>query len=451
MAETPTLSGFRTALRRGVAHADSLLTHERLRNYPLIFVVLGAVLLAVSIVQRLSDPVVFGAVLPDYLAHWTGGALLLNGYGTDLYSIERQLGFQEPINGTSSVLSWFVSPPLVAALYAPFALLEYQVSAALWLVINVALLAACLWSLRLVAPTVIARRGGLVALVLCASAPVFELLGGGQDSAFVLSVWLLAIRMTAGRHQFLAGAMLGLVLLKPQHVLLVPLVLLATRRLGALSGFLVMGITQVGLSFALVGPAGIARWVGAIAGSGFAEQVQQDQAWKMVSVPAFLHAVLPEGAPGAVGTVLTVVVLSAAATALVLQLVRARRGAIAAGGGGERQVRSADGMVVLIATLSTIVVFSPHLVVYDAVLFFPVAMFLLEHRPTVTVRLSLAAAFCMMWLAPVFHLTVGQLAWPFSVGAAPWAAIPLVILWIESLKLIAQQVGPGVRTRITIA
>ncbi|MDN4610770.1 glycosyltransferase family 87 protein [Arthrobacter burdickii] len=397
-------------------------------------------------------PAVFGTVLPDYLAHWTGGALLLDGHGTDLYSIERQMGFQESINGTSSVVSWFVSPPLVAALYVPSALVEYPASAGVWLVINVILLAACLWSLRLVAPMLIARRRGLVVLVLCASAPAFELLGGGQDSAFVLAVWLLALRLIAGRHQFVAGAALGLALLKPQHVVLVPLALLVTRRFGALSGFLVMGLLQAGLSLALVGPVGIARWVDAITGSGFGEQVQQDQAWKMVSFPAFLHAVLPASAPSPIGSILSIVVLVAAAIVLVRQLMRRRRlfsQPFAAG--EEGHARGRDGMLVLIATLSTTVVFSPHLVVYDAVLFFPVALCLLENRPTVAVRLSLAAAFCTTWLAPAFHLTAGQLVWPFSIGAAPWTAIPLVILWIESLRLLAQRVRKDARPERTVA
>ncbi|OUM40041.1 glycosyltransferase family 87 protein [Arthrobacter sedimenti] len=452
MAETPSPGGLRAALRRGEVRADSLLTRERLRNYPLILVVLGAVSLTISTVQRFVDPAVFGPLLPDYLAHWTGGALLLGGSGMDLYSIERQVGVQAPISGTSSVVAWFVSPPLVAALYAPLVLITYPASAGAWLVINVVLLAVCLRSLRTVAPTLIARRRGLVVLVLCASAPVLELLGGGQDSAFVLAVWLLAMRLIAGRHQFLAGAVLGLALLKPQHVVLVPVVLLMTRRFGALSGFLVMGFLQAGLSLALVGPAGVGRWVDVLTGSGFGEQVQQDQAWKMVSVPAFLHAVLPESAPSAMGTVLAVVVLVAAAAALALQLVRRQRSRGETPEAGEQgPARGLDGILVLIATLSTTVVFSPHLVVYDAVLFFPVALYLLENRPTVAVRLSLAAAFCTTWLAPVLQSTAGQLVWPFSIGAAPWTAIPLVVLWIESLRLLAQPVRTDARPKRTVA
>ncbi|MHA7285391.1 glycosyltransferase family 87 protein [Arthrobacter sp. MDT3-44] len=414
--------------------------------------VLGPVFLVISTVQRLLDPAVFGTVLPDYLAHWTGGALLLDGYGSDLYGIERQVVVQAPINGTTSVLSWFVSPPLVAALYAPFALIEYPASAGVWLVINLVLLAVCMRSLRTLAPGLVARRRGLVVLVLCASAPVFELLGGGQDSTFVLAVWLLAIRLIAGRHQFLAGAVLGLALLKPQHVVLVPVALLVTRRFGALSGFVVMGLLQAGLSLALVGPVGVGHWVGALTGSGFGEQVQQDQAWKMVSVPAFLHAVLPESAPSAIGSILAVVVLVAAAAVLAQQLMRGQRSLSQPVAAGEqRPARSSDGMLVLIVTLSTTVVFSPHLVVYDAVLFFPVALYLLENRPTVAVRLSLAAAFCTTWLAPVLESTAGRLAWPFSIGAAPWTAIPLVILWIESLRLLAQPVETDLQPKRTVA
>jgi hypothetical protein len=428
--------------RRWALRVDGLLTRERLRNYPLIFLCLGAVVLGVSTVQRLLDPAVFGAVLPDYLAHWTGGALLLDGRVGELYDVGAQAGIQERVTGPSSSLSWFVSPPLVAALYAPFALLDYPASAGLWLVLNLALLAACLRSLSIVAPRLMARRGRLVVVVLCASAPVFELLGGGQDAAFVLAVWLLAIRLMTSRHQVMAGAVLGLVLLKPQHAVLVPVVLLVTRRFGALWGFVVTGSVQGAVSLVLLGPAGVLEWVGALTGSDFTGKVQQGQAWKMVSMPALLHGLAPGLMTGAVSSMVALLVLVAAATVLVLMLLRAQRSVV------REAITAVDPTAVLMAALCTTVVFSPHLVVYDAVLLFPVALFLLERRPSVAVRLALMAAFITSWLAPALYLGFGQLAWPLSIGAAPWTAVPLLILWVESLRMLTQPAGslPPTRT-----
>lgn len=217
--------------------ADGLLTPERVRRYALVFVVLGALLLVGSAARRVLDPAVSGAVLPDYLAHWTGGRIVLAGGGEGLYDPLVQSAVQVAALGPTSRLAYFVSPPPVAVAYLPLALLDYGASAAVWAALSAAVLAGCLLALRLVAPSLMRRRGGLVVLVLLASAPVLELSGGGQDSAMVLGVWLGGLELLRRRSDLLAGMVLGLGVLKPQLVVLVPLLLLLTRRRAALAGF----------------------------------------------------------------------------------------------------------------------------------------------------------------------------------------------------------------------
>jgi Gpi18-like mannosyltransferase len=429
----------RLVLLRVASGVDRLLTQERLRNYPVIFVVLSSVLLTLSTVQRIASPELFGSITPDYLAHWTGGALFLDGRGADLYDIEAQRAVQADIIGPSTSLSWFVSPPLVAVLYAPLAALDYTSSALIWSLISVLLLAACLWSLRDLAPRVMSEHPRLVVLIVCASASVVELVGGGQDSVFVLAVWLVAIRLIRSPHQVLAGAVLGLALLKPQHVVLVPLVLLASRRLAALGGFVLVALLQTALTLLVVGPGATMQWFAAISGGQFTEQVQAGQAWKMVSIPAFLHALVPQNLhPGSM-TLIVLMVIAAAAASLVRRVLnlplleshgRKNRAAL---------IVDSDPVALLIAALATTVAFSPHLVVYDAILVVPVALFLLEHRPSRTVRLALVVFFATTWLAPTLHIAADGLPWPLSVLDAPWSAIPLLVLWWESMKLVQQQ------------
>lgn len=409
---------------------DKLITAERLRNYSMIFIVLGALMATVSSAQRVIDPSGHGAFLPDYLAHWTGGGLLLSGEREGLYDPAIQQGHQVAALGPASYLSWFVSPPLVAALYAPLSVLNYNVSAACWVVLSALMLIWCVHSLGFLAPKLMQRRRNFVFLVIFASAPVLELVGGGQDSAFVLAIWLVGLRLMATRRQGLAGAVFGLGLLKPQEVVLVPFVLFFTRRYKALAAFVAVVAGLSGLSVLLVGIDGVQHWLAAIGSSVYTEQVQQGQAWKMVSLPAFITAILP---PEWGSWLASYVGWASIAIGLAFLLQKIRAAGTA----------TVDTQAVWVSTLATTVVFSPHLMIYDAILLVPVALFLLERRPTAFTRVMLVAAFVLMWLAAGLHTLSLSLPWPLAAVSAPWASLPLAALWVETLKEVLAQRRPS--------
>jgi len=68
------------ALDRFINVLDRLINRERCRNYSIIFIVLGYGLIIVPALLGHLPQTAFGAtVLPDYLAHWTGGRLVLDG------------------------------------------------------------------------------------------------------------------------------------------------------------------------------------------------------------------------------------------------------------------------------------------------------------------------------------------------------------------------------------
>ena len=416
--------------RNLVQALDRLITPERLRNYPMIFIVLGALMTAVSSAQRVIDPGAQGAFLPDYLAHWTGGGLLLSGEREGLYDPAIQLGHQVTALGPTAYLAWFVSPPLVAALCAPLSVLNYNVSAACWVVLSASMLIWCVHSLGFLAPNLMRRRRKYVFLAIFASAPVLELVGGGQDSAFVLAVWLVGLRLMATRRQGLAGAAIGLGVLKPQQVVLVPFVLLFTRKYRALAAFVAVVAGLSGVSVLLVGIDGVQHWVAAITSSVYTEQVQQGQAWKMVSLPAFIVAILP---PGWSAWLAAYVGWAFIAIGFVFLLRRIRAAS----------TTTVDTQAVWVATLATTVVFSPHLMIYDAILLVPVALFLLERRPSPFIRVMLVAAFVLMWLAPALHVLSLSVPWPFAAVSAPWASLPLTALWVESLKEVLTRRSPS--------
>lgn len=410
---------------RFIGLVDSLITPERLRVYPLLLLAGSAIGLVFSTVTRISNPAAIGAFMPDYLAHWTGASLLLAPGTENLYDPVTQNQFQISRLGAVVPLSWFVSPPVVAAFYAPLALLPYDLSGLVWMTISTALLLWCVRSLGNFAPGLMARKKLTVFLTVLASPVVFELLGGGQDSAFILGVWLIGIQLTVRNHSVWAGAVLGLGFAKPQLVVIVPLVFLATRNYRALASFTAVCALLAGISVWVASLAGIERWLAALASPLYVEDVQHGQAWKMVGLPSFLQAFVPPGWEAWATPLLTAAPLPIGAAILLAQAYKRRS--------LERQPA-----VLWIATLATTVVFSPHVVIYDAILLVPVIVYLLERRPTPLLRVSVVAVFALIYIMPLLHMAAAPLPWPLSALEAPWAAIPLGIIWWQSIK----ELGP---------
>ncbi|HEX5164457.1 MAG TPA: glycosyltransferase family 87 protein, partial [Thermomicrobiales bacterium] len=179
-------------------------------------------------------------ILADLTNRFIGADILLNGDADRLYDLDRQTQSQRELFSQmpSDRHSLFVSPPFVAYIYAPLALLPYTVSAVIWLLVSVALV---FLSLRLLWPIVpdVHRHGiSLIMLLLFASQPMIELLGSGQDAALSLFVLAAGLRLLLSGREGLAGAVLGLGLFKPQIFVFMPIFFLVTRRWRALAGWL---------------------------------------------------------------------------------------------------------------------------------------------------------------------------------------------------------------------
>jgi hypothetical protein len=402
---------------------DELITVDRLRIYPIVFLVGSLLGVTISSLVRMADPTIQGPLMPDYLAHWTGGGMLFSVDPSKLYDPETQISFQKNALGAEVPLSWFVSPPIVAALYAPLALLPYNLSGMLWFILSAALLVGCALSLKKLAPMLMGRKRNVVILAILASPPVFELLGGGQDSAFILAVWLAGIRLLNGRHNVWAGVVLALGIAKPQLVVLVPLVLLATRNFRALASFIAACSLLLGVQIGLVGLDGLFRWVCALSSPLYMEEVQQGQAWKMVSLPSFVQGLLPEAIGHWLAPIVTSISLPVGAAILLFRLHKLRK-------------RSLDTNAIWVATMATTAIFSPHLATYDAVLFIPIIVFLLERRQSRRLRVATVAAFGLLWMVPVLYMAAAPLPWPLGIIDAPWSAIPLAVIWHESLRAL---------------
>ena len=389
---------------------DRAITPERLKLYPLAMLITSAAVMVAAV--SLGDlPHIAGGelVLPDFLAHWTGGRMLLDGDTAALYDpvAQRAVQVAEVGNGT---LSWFVSPPFATYLYAPFAALGYGQAAIAWTAFSTACLVAAAFLIRPLAPRLFRDHRVGVYLVLGATEPVFELLGSGQDTGLSVLLWVAGVRLLLAGRDVVGGVVLAIGLFKPQLFFVVPFVLVAQRRWRALGAW---AATAFGLSLVSVGTVGLdglTDWARVPFSETFHAAVQLGQAWKMQSLPALASTL-------GLWSWIAEFVAVAALLVFLRQLWRAR--ALGVG----------DLPIWMLAMMATVVA-SPHLVVYDLVVALVPMLWLVEHANNRTVRLACVTLFALTWTVPARHFLGG----PFD---AAWSAIPLVVLWV----VLARSIG----------
>jgi len=190
----------------------------------------------------------------DFLGYWAAANQLAHGqspYDPEaLLTLERQQGWQSD----EPVYSW--NPPWLHVLLIPLGVLPFRPAAALWFVINPLLIGA---SVLLVWDTVSAREvRHLAALPLLAAflfSRTLHTLLEGQINTLMLLGCACFLAFTSRRRDYLAGAALVLVTVKP-HVayLLLPSVLMLVvveRRWRVIIGFLAFLLSLVSLASCL--------------------------------------------------------------------------------------------------------------------------------------------------------------------------------------------------------
>jgi hypothetical protein len=153
----------------------------------------------------------------------------------------------------------YLNPPLLAWLAAPFTFLPYVPAALLWSAVLIALLGLAL---------VAARPGPRLPWYLASIALAFPFLFGveqGQVIALLALSLVLCHRFDRSGHPFLAGAVLGLTLLKPHVVFLVPVVLLLAGRLRVFVAWTAICLVVAALTVTSLGVEGMAAWYQSVA------------------------------------------------------------------------------------------------------------------------------------------------------------------------------------------
>ena len=179
----------------------------------LLFLFIGVL----ALVTVLRDPFQM-----DFVSYWAAARLGLEGNPAGAYDVAVHRAVE--LQATSVGALHFGYPPFFTLLMAPFGLLSYPVAAVVWVILTFALYAAAvrLWAADALWPAL-------------ALPPVLANAITGQ-AGFLTAALFIAGAALLPRRPFAGGLVLGLLAVKPQLGLVLPLVLLAGRHWRAMAG-----------------------------------------------------------------------------------------------------------------------------------------------------------------------------------------------------------------------
>ena len=139
-------------------------------------------------------------------------------------------------------------PPIIMLLMAPFGALGYLPALALWSAAGLAIFVPVIWRY-------LGNRRATIA-VLCSPAAMFGLISG--QLAFITTAMLIGAFMWLDRRPARAGILIGLLTIKPHLGILLPVILLVSRRWRVLFAASATTVVFVGASVLLFG---VRPWV----------------------------------------------------------------------------------------------------------------------------------------------------------------------------------------------
>ena len=164
----------------------------------------------------------------DFFSFWTGARLVLEGHGAAAYQTQP--------SGYGPLMPLAYPPPFLLWI-APFGLVGFGFAFALW-----SLLTGSLYVIAAGVP----RRAALACPPAVANAMV------GQNGFLTAAIFLFGFSFL-DRRPWVAGLILGLLVIKPQLVLLVPIALIAGRHWKALAGAAVSATSLIAVAFVAFG------------------------------------------------------------------------------------------------------------------------------------------------------------------------------------------------------
>ncbi len=352
----------------------------------------------------------------DYIQFYSAGETLRQGQSAQLYNFSYQSELQQAIAGPGLAdFHAFITPPFLAWLYVPFAMLPYTWSFLAWSLLSIFLLWA---SVKLISDGQPNRRF----LWTLTWYPIFTAISFGQNS--LLSLFLLSASFWLWKRDkyLLAGILGSLLLFKPQLVLGIGLLWLLEWRKSwkSIIGLAVGGISLAGLSFWLL-PGASRAYIDLarnfLPGMMYGEQFPL---WHLYSLRGFFTLLLPGSRMLSESLSL---LLSAIGIGAFIYFWNRKRG---------------DKDLLFAAAICLTIWITPHAMSYDwSILVIP-AIILWQSVPRL--RSFFKVMFALIWVATFLStpLTVGQLR---ILPVAVQISVPvlLYVLYVAGRMVITNQ------------
>jgi hypothetical protein len=207
------------------------------------------VVVAASIIELIANA--FHPIPRDFLSFWGAAQLVLAGHPAAAYDSGTLHAVQKVVAdfGSGHAEMPFPYPPAYLALVTPFGLLPFPLSMAIW---TGCTFAFYLWAARKLIPE---------ARWLAAAFPAVYANANDGQNAFLTVGLLMSGLALAPRRPFVAGLILGCLIIKPQLALLLPVAFIAARSWRVIGG---AAISSTGILLGgalLLGPATTQAWL----------------------------------------------------------------------------------------------------------------------------------------------------------------------------------------------
>jgi hypothetical protein len=181
----------------------------------------------------------------DFVQFYILGSLVHSGRADLLYDMHAQAEWLKQLMPRAKDI--FYAPvygPQVSLFFTPFAHFSYPRALAIWLVLSVAIYGISCWLIWRTCPQL--RKFPGTSIILALAFPgFFHLITFGQNSGLALLCFTLAYLAFRNQYSFLAGLAIGMLVFKPQFVIVPALVFLFAREWIVVIGMVLSSVGQL--------------------------------------------------------------------------------------------------------------------------------------------------------------------------------------------------------------
>ncbi|MEX3010851.1 glycosyltransferase family 87 protein [Hoeflea sp. TYP-13] len=185
----------------------------------------------------------------DFVNMWSGAKVAMQGDVLDLFDVEKFHAWQESFLGQAFPLHNWSYPPHLLPMIAVLAKLPYVIAYIAFMTVTFLLYA---FAARLSGQAGVVAPNWLMMLALLLAPSTFVTVVAGQNG-FLTGALFLAGMLLIERRPWLAGILFGILTVKPQLGVMVPIVLIALSAWRPIVSASVTTLVLVGLSMVLFG------------------------------------------------------------------------------------------------------------------------------------------------------------------------------------------------------